>query len=141
VCTLPAKKLRVEVVDTDGNRYTVTLEGEVTRKKALCVLDIVELLGSVRSQQERNAFHKASKFERVKSIVSSKFPFSWFSSRSVLLEYQHTFDDPISLSTVSTYLSRMTSRGFLMTQGSSNKRYRIATQLVQNAIGVSAEHM
>jgi hypothetical protein len=138
---MPAKKLRVEVFDTDGNRYTVTLEGEVTRKKALCVLDIVELLGSVRSQGEQRDLHKASKFDRVKSIVSSRFSFSWFSSRSVLTEYRHAFDDPISLCTVSTYLARMNSRGFLMTQGSSsNKRYRIITGLVQNAMGVSGEH-
>lgn len=137
---MPAKKLRVEVFDTDGNRYTVTLEGEVTRKKALCVLDIVELLGSVKAQREQGNLHKASKFEKVKSVVSSKFPFSWFSSRSVLMEYRHTFNDPISLSTVSTYLARMTSRGFLMTEGSSSKRYRIVTELVQNAIGASTEH-
>ncbi len=137
---MPAKKLRVEVFDTDGNRYTVTLEGEVTRKKALCVLDIVELLGSVKGQREQSNFHKASKFEKVKSVLSSKFPFSWFSSRSVLMAYRHTFNDPISLSTVSTYLARMTSRGFLMAEGSNSKRYRIVTELVQNAIGASTEH-
>ncbi|MCW4052530.1 MAG: hypothetical protein NWE78_04890 [Candidatus Bathyarchaeota archaeon] len=139
---MPAKKLRVEVSDTDGNRYTVTLEGEVTRKKALCVLDIVELLGSVRNKGENTDLHKASKFERVKSIISSKFPVSWFSSKVVLIEYRHAFNDPISLSTVSTYLARMNNRGFLISKGSSsNKKYRIITEIVQNASAVQREHM
>lgn len=137
---MPAKKLRVEVFDTDGNRYTVTLEGEVTRKKALCVLDIVELLGSVRGKSEKKDLYKVSKFERVKSIVNSEFPISWFSSKAVLTEYHHAFNDPISLSTVSTYLARMNNRGFLIAQGSSsNKKYRIITKMVQNVTAISGE--
>lgn len=137
---MPAKKLRVEVFDTDGNRYTVTLEGEVTRKKALCVLDIVELLGSVRGKSEKQDLYKVSKFERVKSIVNSEFPISWFCSKAVLTEYRHAFNDPISLSTVSTYLARMNNRGFLIAQGSSsNKKYRIITKMVQNVTAISGE--
>ena len=43
---VPAKKIRVEIFN-DGNRYTITFEGQVTRDKALRLLDLVELLGGM----------------------------------------------------------------------------------------------
>lgn len=46
---MPAKKMRVEVFDGGGNRYTITFDGQVTREKALRLLDIVELLGGMPS--------------------------------------------------------------------------------------------
>ena len=42
---MPARKMRVELFDSDGNRYTIAFEGQVTRDKALRLLDLVELLG------------------------------------------------------------------------------------------------
>jgi hypothetical protein len=42
---MPARKIRVELFDSDGNRYTIAFEGQVTRDKALRLLDLVELLG------------------------------------------------------------------------------------------------
>ncbi|MQY62308.1 hypothetical protein GH146_03345 [archaeon] len=41
---MPTKKIRVEIFN-NGDRYTITFEGQVTRDKALRLLDLVELLG------------------------------------------------------------------------------------------------
>ena len=47
---MPARKIRVELFDSDGNRYTIAFEGQVTRDKALRLLDLVELLGGAPSE-------------------------------------------------------------------------------------------
>ena len=47
---MPARKMRVELFDSDGNRYTIAFEGQVTRDKALRLLDLVELLGGAPSE-------------------------------------------------------------------------------------------
>ena len=44
---MPARKMRVELFDSEGNRYTVAFEGQITRDKALRLLDLVELLGGM----------------------------------------------------------------------------------------------
>ena len=43
---MPARKMRVEVFDGSGNRYTITFQGQVTREKAIRLLELVELLGN-----------------------------------------------------------------------------------------------
>jgi len=133
---MPAKKIRVEVFDEEGNRYTVAFEGKVTRKKALCLLDIVELLGGVHDKQELNrSIFNTSKFDKTKSVVEKRLPLTWFSSKEVLVMYEQEFNEPISLSTISTYLARMTDRGVLMRRGpANNRKYRITTELAQNAL-------
>ncbi len=138
---MPAKKMRVEVFDEDGNRYTIAFEGKVTRKKASCLLDIVELLGGVHDKQElnHNVFN-ASKFEKTKFVVEERCSFTWFSSKEVLALYEQEFTEPISLSTISTYLARMTDRGFLMKRGSANNRkYRMITELTQSTLRIGED--
>ena len=91
---MPAKKMRVEVFDEDGNRYTIAFEGKVTRKKALCLLDIVELLGGVHDKNKlQSNITKTSKFDRTKAIVEKHFSFTWFSSKDVLLMYEKEFNE------------------------------------------------
>jgi len=133
--SMPARKLRVEVFDDEGNRYIVIVEGEVTRKKAQCVLDIVELLGSVQKGTERMSPSKSTKFSKTKLLINDRFAFSWFSSRDIVETYGKTFGDVIALSTASTYLARMTRRGFLMTEGpQNNRKYRMFTELSKSTL-------
>jgi len=138
VYAMPARKIRVEVFDEDGNRYTIAFEGKVTRKKALCLLDIVELLGGVHDKQDlKHEMDNFSKFDKTKNLVKNRFPFVWFSSKEVLEEYEREFNEQISLSTISTYLARMADRGFLMRKGAANnRRYRMITKLAQNSLGI-----
>lgn len=135
---MPAKKMRVEVFDEEGNRYNITLEGKVTRQKALCLFDIIELLGSVHDEQPQRASEAcASKFDKIRSIIESSFRLRWFSSRDVLLAYEQEFKEPIPLSTVSTYLARMVARSFLMKKGAvHNLKYRMATDSAQNTLNI-----
>jgi len=119
---MPVKKMRVEVYDESGNRYVISLEGRITRKNALRILDMIELLGGMPSTTaDIPRAEKFSKIEKVQFIVERYFPLVWFSAKDVQSLYQKETKEQISLSTVSTYLSRLSERGLLSKQRSSNR--------------------
>lgn len=135
---MPARKMRVDVFDGNGNRYTVTFEGHVTRDKAIRLLDIVELLGGMpRVSPELDQKNpELSKFDKIRYIIKENFPVVWFSSRDVQSLYEQKLKEPISLSTVSTYLSRMADRGLLTQDKMSNRRrYRMITEISRSTLG------
>jgi len=132
---MPVKKMRIEIFDEEGNRYTISFEGKVTKQKALRLLDIMELLGGVHENMEAEQQIFSSKFSKIKFAVEKNFPYSWFSSKELLLVYEQEFNEPISLSTVSTYLARLTDRGFLMKTGAvHDRKYRMIAGLAQKAL-------
>ena len=134
---MPARKMRVEVFDGSGNRYTITFEGHITREKAVRLLDLVELLGGIPGGNPgwEDDASKLSKFDRVHQVVKKHFPIVWFTSKHVQSIYEQEVKQPISLSTVSTYLSRMADRGILAESGMSNRRrYKIITKPAGNAL-------
>lgn len=138
---MPAKKMRVELFDDEGNRYSVSFEGQVTREKALRLLDLVELLGGSAAGAGNPGSAPAavpqdrSKCEKVRLVLQKHFPIAWFSSREVQTVFEQEYKEPISLSTVSTYLSRMTNKGFILKSGQSNNlKYKSASSLTQPAI-------
>ncbi len=126
---MPARKMRVELFDTEGNRYTISFEGQITRDKALRLLDLVELLGGMPAS-DTNVDHTApmlSKFDKVRKIIQKHFPIVWFSSREVQSVYEGELKEPIGLSTIATYLSRMARRGIVLKMENSGKlRYKVA---------------
>jgi len=129
--------MRVEVFDDNGNRYTITFQGRVTREKAIRILDIVELLGGMRgfSPKRGRSTSRLSKYDKVRLVIDKDFPTVWFSSGEVQSIYEEEFKEPISLSTVSTYLSRMADRGFLIkNQASGRRKYRMVTEIMKRAM-------
>jgi hypothetical protein len=138
---MPARKIRVELFDSDGNRYTIAFEGQVTRDKALRLLDLVELLGGAPSEAPTVSAGNAlpnrvlSRFEKVQLVIQKSFPLIWFSSKEVQSVYEQELKEPVSLSTVSTYLSRMAGKGMLLrTGGPNNLKYKMAPNIPQAAI-------
>lgn len=132
---MPARKMRVELFDTEGNRYTISFEGQVTRDKALRLLDLVELLGGMPAGDANVGVHTTralSKFDKVRKIIQKHFPIVWFSSREVQTVYEEELKEPIGLSTVATYLSRMARRGIVLKMGGSNKlKYKVVLDTPQ----------
>lgn len=138
---MPARKMRVELFDNEGNKYTIAFEGQITRDKAIRLLDLVELLGGMPGEtstyQNTNIIAKnnLSRFEKVKLIIQKRFPLIWFSSKEIQQIYEQELKEPISLSTISTYLARMTQRGLLLRTGQSNKlKYKIISDGTQQFI-------
>ncbi len=137
---MPARKMRVELFDNEGNRYTVAFEGQITRDKALRLLDLVELLGGMPNEGPSNgnvpvAHNAVSRFEKVQTVIQKSFPLIWFASKDVQSVYEQELKEPVSLSTVSTYLSRMASKGLLLRTGTGNNlKYKAAPNLPQATI-------
>jgi len=128
---MPTKKMKVEIFN-NGDRYTVTFEGQVTRDKALRLLDLVELLGGAPAidSESTRAASEMPKIEKVRLVAEKNFPVGWFSSKELQSAYEKQFTEPIRLSTASTYLSRLADRGFFIKKGASNQlRYRIMTAI------------
>jgi hypothetical protein len=133
---MPARKMRVELFDSEGNRYTIAFEGQITRDKALRLLDIVELLGGMPDEGPAPGAgssltgNNLSRFEKTHLVIQKSFPLIWFSSKEVQSVYEQDLKEPIGLSTVSTYLSRLASKGMLLrTGGSTNLKYRVAPNI------------
>jgi len=138
---MPARKMRVELFDSDGNRYTIAFEGQVTRDKALRLLDLVELLGGAPGEGPTVNSNVAlpnrvlSRFEKVQLVVQKNFPLVWFSSKDIQSVYEQELKEPVGLSTISTYLSRMAVKGMLLrTGGPNNLKYKTAPNISQAII-------
>jgi hypothetical protein len=133
--------MRVELFDSEGNRYTVAFEGQITREKAVRLLDLVELLGGMPGEGAASgagnvpASNNFSRLEKVRLIIQKSFPLIWFSSKDVQSVYEQELKEPIGLSTVSTYLARLTNKGLLLrTEGSNNLKYKAVLSVPQSTI-------
>jgi len=84
---------------------------------------------TINSGSKRSA-SELPKIEKVRLVAEKKFPIGWVSSKDVQTTYEEHFNEPILLSTVSTYLSRLADRGILIKSGASNqRRYKIITAI------------
>ncbi len=127
---MPARKLRLEVYDAQGNRYTLTCEGNVNKEKVLHLLNFVEQIDSREDEhaQWRRTSSGNTKFEMVRALIEQHFALQWFSSQDVKKICEQELNEVLSLSTVSTYLLRLADRGFLLRKGSANqRRYKALT--------------
>ena len=132
---LPIRRMKVEVYDESGNRYVISFEGRVTRDKALKILDIVELLGGMPVGEPIQYPQDVSKIEKVLLVVKKNFPIAWFSAREVQEAYERETGEPISLSAVSTYLSRLANKGILIRIKKANRvSFRLASEEVKELI-------
>jgi hypothetical protein len=137
---MPARKMRVELFDGEGNRYSIAFEGQVTREKALRLFDLVELLGGVQATDAVQTSHggqtaSPSKYDKMGMLLQRHFPLVWFSSREVQSVYEHELNEPVTISTVSTYLSRMADKGVLLKMGASNSwKYRLTPNVPQPVV-------
>ena len=128
--------MRIEIF-SNGDHYTIIFKGQITRNKAIRILDIIELLGgmSTKSSGPQYSIYDMTKIEKVRIVAQNKFPLGWFSSKDLQSEYEKQFNEPIRLSTASTYLSRLTERGFFIRKGSSKQLlYRTVTIPFNNQI-------
>lgn len=94
--------------DSDGARYDIKLEGNVTRDKVLKIFEMMDLMNIEEEQETTNIDSIGSK---IWHIVDKFFPMGKFTSTNILEKYEDEFNEPIKLSVISTYLSRFSSKG------------------------------
>jgi len=133
---VPVKKIKVEVFDESGNKYTISVEGKVNRGNAIRILDIVELLGGIPSTEKSpEQPNELSKIEKVRTIVEKRFPLVYFSARDAQTVYNNELGENIDLSTISTYLTRLSNIGVLIKEKKAQKvTYRLVTTEIKNIL-------
>ena len=121
------KRVKFEMTSENGDRMVLIFEGNLSREKLMQMADLMELYGGLASQEKEEYYYENSKLAKVARVVSKYFPFGYFTSREVIEAYMAEYREPITLSTVSTYLSRLSERGFLERTRSGNTiRYRLS---------------
>jgi len=129
---LAVRRLRIDFYDESGCRHTISLEGPLSRDKIARILDYAELMGGLSSRGAANGplRYASTKLDRVRDLVLHKLRDATFSSDQVRNLYHELYGEPIPLTTVATYLSRLVDRGFMRRSGSSGRwRYSLAEVL------------
>jgi len=102
------KRIRIDMEDSDGARYDIKIEGNVTRDK---ILKIFEMMDLMNIEEEQEATNMDSVGSKIWHIVDKFFPVGKFTSTNILEKYEDEFNEPVKLSVISTYLSRFSSKG------------------------------
>jgi len=102
------KRIRIDMEDSDGARYDIKIEGNVTREKVLKIFEMMDLMNIEDEQEVTNMDSVGSK---IWHTVDKFFPVGKFTSTNILEKYEDEFNEPVKLSVISTYLSRFSSKG------------------------------
>ena len=114
---MPAQRVKIEFYDGGGTKHTLCIEGSLSKEKVSRVLDYVELMGRL-PQTTSNALEPPikSKFESIRDLATV-YMNRPFKSQDIQQKYEERYGQRISLSTASTYLSRLVDRGVLERSG------------------------
>jgi len=102
------KRIRIDMEDSDGARYDIKLEGNVTREKVLKIFEMMDLMNIEEEQEPTNMDSIGSK---IWHIIDKFFPMGKFTSTNILEKYEDEYNEPVKLSIISTYLSRFSTKG------------------------------
>ncbi len=103
------KRIRIDMEDSEGARYDIKLEGNVTREKVLKIFEMMDLMNIEEEQQE--PLNLDSTGSKIWNIIDKYFPVGKFTSSDILEKYEDEYNEPVKLSIISTYLSRFSSKG------------------------------
>ncbi len=107
------KKIKIELEDNEGSKYSIMLEGNLTREKVLKVFELMNLLDSSNYEGMDREHDINSLIDKILKVIEDRFPYGEFTSAQVLEAYEDTYNEPIKLSMISTYLARFVSKGIL----------------------------
>ena len=102
------KRIRIDMEDSDGARYDIKLEGNVTKDKILKIFEMMDLMNIEEEEIPTNMDSIGSK---IWNIVDKFFPMGKFTSTNILEKYEDEYNEPVKLSIISTYLSRFATKG------------------------------
>ena len=102
------KRIRIDMEDSDGAKYDIKLEGNVTREK---VLKIFEMMDLMNIEDEKETTNIDSIGAKIWYIIEKFYPMGKFTSSDLLEKYEDEYNEPIKLSIISTYLARFSTKG------------------------------
>ncbi|MDA4128474.1 MAG: BlaI/MecI/CopY family transcriptional regulator [Thaumarchaeota archaeon] len=107
------RKVKIELQDEDGTKYTLALEGSLSRDKVLKIMDLMELMDLPVDQSYAKSPDKNTFFGKVLGLIEASFNAGQFSSSDVAREFEELHGQPVRLSTISTYLFRLVDKKYL----------------------------
>jgi hypothetical protein len=128
------KKIKIEIEDEEGTRYTLSLEGRVSRDKILKAVDMLDVMDVPIDQGVERPISDGTFYAKVMASIEAGFSTAEFSSSDVARELEERYGQPVRLSTVSTYLARLVEKGYLRRErfGNSWVYRRIYVRPVQS---------
>jgi len=102
------KKIRIDLEDSDGAKYNLSLEGNVTKDKMLKIFELMDLI-NIEEQAESPQLDSIG--SKIWHLVDKHFPLGKFTSSEILEKYEDEYGESIKLSIISTYLARFAIKG------------------------------
>ncbi|MFX0063572.1 MAG: hypothetical protein ACFFC7_15470 [Candidatus Hermodarchaeota archaeon] len=120
----------------------MTLEGEAATSQKLASVvqslqpiidnDNSDTQSPVSNTESSISLDQMSKKDRIKHIIRATLKHGWFNSRDIFELYLHYINDEVSLSTVSTNLSRLQKENILERRGTgANIEYRLQQNQIE----------
>ena len=106
------KRIKIEVEDGEGTKYTLALEGKVSRDKLMKAVDMLEIM-EVPIDYSYRAPDQGTFFGKVITLVDTEFAAGDFSSSDVARGFEEKYNQPVKLSTISTYLARLADKQYI----------------------------
>ncbi len=98
----------------------MAVQGTLTRDKIAKLVDLMELMDAPLNASLQPNPDGGTFFGKLQALVNSEFAVNDFSSSDIAKAYEEKYNQPVKLSTISTYLSRLADRGVLRRQRFSN---------------------
>ena len=129
------KRIKIELQDDEGTKYTLALEGAVSRDKLMKAMDMLEIM-EVPMERSHRPPDEGTFFGKVQTILETTFAAGDFSSSDVAREFEEKYSQPVKLSTISTYLSRLADKQYIKRERFGNswvyrRIYLRATQVAE----------
>jgi hypothetical protein len=106
------KRVKIELEDEEGTKYTLALEGAVSRDKLMKAMDMLEIM-DVPLEHSHKTADEGTFFGKVQTLLETTFSAGDFSSSDVARELEDKYGQPVKLSTISTYLARLAEKQYI----------------------------
>jgi hypothetical protein len=106
------KRVRFELTDEKGVKHIHIVEGPISREDLMKTMDALELMDLATADSPLNP-DAGTFFGKVQTLLQTSFAAGDFSSSDVAREFEEKYGQPVKLSTISTYLSRLADRQYI----------------------------
>jgi hypothetical protein len=126
------KRLRVEFCDENGESVTVAVSGQHAKDR---LLQIINLFDSSESLNHHEDNVTMTSMQKIIEMIRTKANAIWFTGKDLSLLYAEKYHETIKPSTISTYLSRLYTNGYLERKGNrSCWQYRLLVNYAPNDV-------
>jgi len=107
------KRIKIELEDEEGTKYTLALEGKVSRDKLMKAVDMLEVMDVPLENSYKKRPDEGTFFGKVTILLETTFASGDFSSSDVAREFEEKYGQPVRLGTISTYLARLADKQYI----------------------------